>query len=57
MESYNPTRRPTVSRNLDLGNLSDSEPATRQHTLVGPRSPTYIQRRTAWPGLREGRHT
>jgi hypothetical protein len=51
----NPIGRPSVSTNLDLLDLSDTEPLNRQPTLAYMVSLTHIQQKTAWSGFRERR--
>jgi hypothetical protein len=50
-EEGNSIGRPSVSTNLDLGDLSDTEPPTRQHTPADMRPSTHIQQRTGRSGL------
>jgi hypothetical protein len=52
-----PTGRPAVSTTLDLLDLSDTEPPTRQHKQAGLTPPTHAQKRTAGSGLSERRCT
>jgi hypothetical protein len=56
-EAGDPIGRAAVSTNLDLRDLSDTEPPTGQHTPADMRPPTHIQQRTAKPGLSERKHT
>jgi hypothetical protein len=49
-ENGDPIGRPAVSTNLDPRDLSDTEPPTRWHTLVGQRLPTYTAENCpVWP--------
>jgi len=50
-EKDNSTERPATSINLDLRDLSDTKPPTRQHTPAEMRPQTHIQQRTAGLGL------
>ena len=45
-EEGNSIRRPAVSPNLDLQDVSDTEPPTRQHTPANKRPLTQIEQRT-----------
>jgi hypothetical protein len=56
-EEGNPMGRPAVSTDLDLCDLSDTEPPTGQHTPTDIRSLTHIQPRTPWSDLSERRCT
>jgi hypothetical protein len=38
----NPTGKPTESTTLDLWELSESEPPTKEHTRAGMRLPFYF---------------
>jgi hypothetical protein len=49
--------RPAVSTDMDLRDLSDTEPPNRQHTPADMRPLTHIQQRSAWSGLSERRCT
>ena len=41
-EEGDPIGRPAVSTNMDLQDLSDTEPPTRQHIPADMRPPTHI---------------
>jgi hypothetical protein len=50
-EEGNPVGGPAVLIDLDLRDLSNTGPPTRQHTPTGMRPPTHIQQRTIGPGF------
>ena len=52
-----PIRPQELSNNLGTGDITDTEPPTKQHTQVGMRHMTLIQNRTSWPDLSEKRCT
>lgn len=57
-EKGNPIGRPAVPFNLDLQDLSDIEPPTRQHSLADDMRPlTHRQQMTFWSILSERRFT
>ena len=44
---YNPIGRPTVSTNLYLWELPQTEPPTKEHVWAGPRPPAHVVERAA----------
>lgn len=55
-ELGDPIGRPSESTNLDLPDLSDTEPSTMQHTLANLMPLAHIQKGTSTSGLRERRY-
>jgi hypothetical protein len=56
-EEDDPERGPVVSTNLDLQNLSNTGPPTRQLSPADMRLPTHIQQKTAQSGFSLRRYT